>query len=428
MNFRGEGRYRRFGRRVTLTGLGAVLASPSIARAQGQNGVALVIGNSKYKWEATLPNVSRDAPDIAARFQAMGLETELLQDAGGDAMRAAIERLTTASRGANFAAFYFAGHGVSWDKQTFIGPVDADLSDPKTVLGFVRVSSVGAAMAGAANRLLVFDSCRNNPADGWRQREAKSLAFQNAADQVTTDLSAANMLTLFSTASGAVALDGPAGENSPFAAALLRQLDGPSVDLQALPAQLRRDLLIATQCRQLVWDHGSFAAPYLIRGARKFSVNPSASADPSKLVELPGAYAFAPQNGLFLPRGLVAYRTMTNASDDRMIGTFKFEQIAPVGRSGASMRVPAIIVVLSAAAGDAVELVEVKKDFNNPGNGSYWRFVTASKTGNGASYLNPAETLRFEFAWRDQNSGRFSMSGVAGVSANASSTFTRLDG
>jgi len=37
-------------RRGLMTGVSvSALASPSIVRAQGQNGVALVIGNSKYK-------------------------------------------------------------------------------------------------------------------------------------------------------------------------------------------------------------------------------------------------------------------------------------------------------------------------------------------------------------------------------------------
>ena len=89
-----------------------------MVRAQGQNGVALVIGNSKYQWEASLPNVKRDAPDVARAFQALGLKTELLQDLGGEAMRQAIAKFGEASRGARFAAFYFAGHGVTWEKQT----------------------------------------------------------------------------------------------------------------------------------------------------------------------------------------------------------------------------------------------------------------------------------------------------------------------
>ena len=99
------------------------MASPAVVRAQGQaSGVALVIGNAKYKWEAPLPNVKRDAPDIARAFQALGLKTELLQDAGNDAMRQALDKFATSSRGANLAAFYFAGHGAAWDKDTYLVP------------------------------------------------------------------------------------------------------------------------------------------------------------------------------------------------------------------------------------------------------------------------------------------------------------------
>src|SRR5690349_3243316 len=128
---------RGLGRRKLIVAAGGLMAAPAIGRAQGQNGVALVIGNSKYLWEASLPNVRRDAPDIAKAFQAMGLKTELLQDANGDALRQAIAKFGEASRGARFAAFYFAGHGVTWEKQTYIVPVDADLSNPGTVKSLV---------------------------------------------------------------------------------------------------------------------------------------------------------------------------------------------------------------------------------------------------------------------------------------------------
>ena len=67
----------RLTRRSLIAGAGSLLAAPSIARAQANSGVALVIGNSKYKWESSLPNVKRDAPDVAKRLQDLGL------DAGG---------------------------------------------------------------------------------------------------------------------------------------------------------------------------------------------------------------------------------------------------------------------------------------------------------------------------------------------------------
>ena len=120
-------------RRTLLGSAGAVVAAPAIVRAQGQNGVALVIGNSKYHWESSLPNVKRDAPDVAKRFQALGLRTELVEDAGRESMARALQKFADSARGARFAAFYFAGHGVYWEKQSYLVPVDADLGDPRTV-------------------------------------------------------------------------------------------------------------------------------------------------------------------------------------------------------------------------------------------------------------------------------------------------------
>src|SRR5476651_1914259 len=177
------------GRRGVLAGAAGLLATPAVVRAQGQSaGVALVIGNSKYRWEASLPNVKRDAPDVAKRFQALGLKTELLQDAGQDAMRAAVDIFAAASRGANLAAFYFAGHGASWDKDTYLVPVDADLGNPSTVQSLLRVRSISDATKEAQHRLLVFDSCRNNPADGWRQRAAAAGSIVTKNELAATAL------------------------------------------------------------------------------------------------------------------------------------------------------------------------------------------------------------------------------------------------
>jgi len=420
------------GRRGVFVGASGLLAAPAIVRAQGAAGVALVIGNSKYQWEAQLPNVRRDAPDIAKRFQALGLKTELVQDAGRDAMLAAVEKFKSAATGANLAAFYFAGHGVSWEKQTYIVPLDADLSDPKAVRNLIAVPSIDAAMLPAANRLLIFDSCRNNPADGWKQREARAAARVDAQDRVAAALATPNTLSLFSTASGAVALDGPAGANSPFAAALLRQLDASSVNLQALPAKLRRDLLLATEGRQLVWDQNTYRSPFVITGSGKASPNSGVQVDPSRIVEVPNAYAFVQQAGLVLPPGLVACRPVKNGQDGRMVGSFKYTTKMQVSASGGDYQVPGLFIVLSVPAADAAEVVVASIDHISGGSGSRWRFVTAAKTENGLSWSLTNEASKLEFTWRDQNSGRYSISGFdpsSGRSGISQPTpFTRLDG
>ena len=126
----------RLGRRAAFAGASILLASTAIVRAQGKaSGYALVIGNSKYQWEASLPNVKRDAPDMARCFESLGLKTELVQDVGRDAINQALDRFKTGiSRGANLAAFYFAGHGAAWAKDTYLVPIDADLqNDPADI-------------------------------------------------------------------------------------------------------------------------------------------------------------------------------------------------------------------------------------------------------------------------------------------------------
>ena len=195
-------KYSLIGRRGVLGVAGAFMLPAATARAQGA-GVALVIGNSKYQWEAQLPNVRRDAPDIAKRFQAMGFKTELLQDLGRDAMKAAIEKWGAASQGAGTAAFYFAGHGANWGRQTFLVPADVDLSNPSVAESLTPTNAVGTAASGAASRLVILDACRNNPADGWRQVQAQRGAVVN--ENRTGGDSLPKTLVMFSTAPGRVA-------------------------------------------------------------------------------------------------------------------------------------------------------------------------------------------------------------------------------
>src|SRR6185503_14880105 len=131
--------------------------------------------------------------------------------------------------------------------------VDGDLSTPDNLKKMLQTAHFGKAMNQAACRLLVLDACRNNPSDGWRQSEAVDSAMGSGAQAISPP-QPPNTKSVFSTMPGRAALDGPAGDNSPFAAALLRQFATGSIDLERLPAALRHDLMIATQGRQVMVD------------------------------------------------------------------------------------------------------------------------------------------------------------------------------
>jgi hypothetical protein len=412
--------HRAIGRRAMLAGGGSLLAVPAYhARAQ-TTGVALVIGNSRYQWEAPLPNVKRDAPDIARRFQAFGLKTELVQDVGRDAMRQALDKFASASNGASLSAFYFAGHGVTTDNGTFIVPLDADLSSPTGVKDLIGVQAAVGRMATAANRLLVFDNCRNNPADGWRQRAVDQSAASRQAEGSARQSDPPNTIVLFSTAPGRVALDGPAGQNSPFAASLLRQLAGGSVDLLALSGKLRRDLLIATEGRQVLWDRNTYQQPFLITGpAAAQAVNRVGwSADPSKIIELNNAYAFAQQNGLTMPPGLLAHRPPAGSRNGQKVGSFKFNNFN---------QDPSILTVMSVEEQQNAELVVISRDNQRRAK---WRFLRGALSDDGIEFVHPDGNMRMSFRWSDAASGRLSIlpEGVKGNARTVTGSFARLDG
>ena len=351
-------------RRSLLAG-GALLAAPSIVRAQGTNGVALVIGNSKYQWEAQLGNVKRDAPDIAKAFQAKGLKTELLQDLTRDAFQQAVSKFKAAASGANLAAFYYAGHGASWDKDTYLVPVDADLSTPNVVKTLLPVRDVTAAMKGAANRLLVFDSCRNNPADGWRQTEAEQAAVQNVDMFKLPE----NTLTLYSTTAGRIALDGPPNGNSPFATSILRELYSESFDLWTLAAKIRRNLLLATEGKQLLWSASSFRQSFVVNGSYSHVPGHLASqvTSHSHILEVPKAYAYAHDKKFYIPEGLIGYRPIADSILGRMIGSYTFSSFYTGEEK------PNLIIVLSARKNaDSEIIVSGISEI-----GKFWRHVSA---------------------------------------------------
>lgn len=380
-----------------------------------------MIGNSKYKWEASLPNVKRDVPDVARRFGELGLSVDLVQDAGRDAMRQAVERFHAALKGANFAAFYFAGHGVTWNKTGYLVPSDADLSSPSAVERLVAVPAIYNAIGGAAHGLVVFDSCRNNPADGWRQREVLDQAA-GSGEQSWGYRPPPNTLILFSTAPGRIALDGRGGENSPFAAAFLRQFGGASVDLQGLPAKLRRDLLIATQGRQVLWDRNTYTQPFTLAGKPSALAPRSGggwAADPSMIVELTGTYAFAQANGLPLPPGLIAHRPASGSRDGSKVGAFRY--VSPA-------KEPALFVVMSVEERQTAELIMASKLSGRGG----WRFLQGTLSRDSIDMRPKDGGRQHLMRWTGPNAGSMTVYPPQHSTGTRESlwdtTFTRIDG
>jgi uncharacterized caspase-like protein len=279
------------------------------------------------------------------------------------------------------------------------------------------------ALKGASNRLAIFDACRNNPSGGSAQRATERAAAVNPEILAGRLADMPNTLMLFSTAAGRIALDGPAGENSPFAAALMRQLGSPAVDMQQLPARLRRDLLIATDGRQVLWDLNGYRQPFALNAGRPpgaaMTATPSAPAT-AAIVELPEVYAFARSNGLPLPEGLVALRSSTSAEDSRRVGSYTYKALNMDKKV-----MPQLMIVLSIDDSRTAQIVIAG---NN--RGPFWRFITASLSKDGLEFVPMQGASRFIFRWSDADSGSLTQSTASRQNALKlhEDRFRRLDG
>jgi hypothetical protein len=398
---------RNIRRRHLISTAGGLLVSPSISRAQARNGVALVIGNSKYKSLEAVPNAQKDAVDVASRLAACGIKHELVVDASQGDMQKAIDRFGASARGADFAAFYYAGHGVSFDNLTYLVPLTADptRNDPQQLVP-------------AIHRMLVFNCCRDSVGPDWRAQSTRWSAFIN--DTVYDDATPfPNVLTLYSTAPGESANDGTEGRNSPFATSFLRHFETGSVDLKELPGELRRDLLIATQGQQILFDLNTYRQPFRLNVIDP-ATRPIASNDSSKVVELKNAYNYARQHNILFPPGLVALPTVGGAIHRKMVGSFAYQ-----ARSNDGFY-PELIVVMTA---DDIGIASVVMA-GRPLTQGYWRFLTGEIRGDKLTLIPNDKSSRYEFEWRGSNEGKVHQTSLdpQGGAIDFSRDFKRLDG
>lgn len=190
--------------------------------------VALVIGNNAYTHLAKLQNPKSDAWAVGETLKTLGFEVIALEDATVEQFYGGLEKLKAQAANAKLGLVYFAGHGVEIDGKNYLLPVDAELATPgqlrtqaialDAVLGDLRETKLAAKLA-------ILDCCRDDPLSReWLK--TRSVGAGGLAELKEAQLPASTMV-MFSAGPGQKALDGAAGQNSPFTAALVKRLRSP---------------------------------------------------------------------------------------------------------------------------------------------------------------------------------------------------------
>jgi len=227
-----------------------MLTSLAMAAPASERRVALVIGNSSYRNAPVLPNTVNDARDMAAALRKVGFEVVDGVDLDKRGMDMALTRFARLAQDADSVMFYFAGHGFQFNGENYLVPVEAKIEDEAGVqYETTRLNDVVTALNFAKGvKIMVLDACRNNPFVNQLAKRQATRGF-SVGSGLAPVARAQGMVIAYATQANDVAADG-AGRNSPFTAALVREIDQPGLEVATMFRRVQKSVYDATAGRQ----------------------------------------------------------------------------------------------------------------------------------------------------------------------------------
>jgi hypothetical protein len=249
-----------------------VVASPALA----DNRVALVIGNGAYAHVPHLPNPSHDAEDVAAALKRTGFQTIVGIDLDQAGMQDAAIRFARAARTADVAIFYYSGHALQFAGVNYMVPIDAQLRDEADLRRMTRVDEVVADLQQAKNlRILVLDSCRDNPLADELKRSIGVTRSAGVGRGLAKIDSPEGMIVAYATQAGRTADDGD-GRNSPYTAAFLRNVEAQE-EIGTIFRRISADVYQTTRQTQLPELSLSLIGEFYLNGKSQVTTVPTAT-------------------------------------------------------------------------------------------------------------------------------------------------------
>lgn len=226
---------------------------------------ALVIGNSTYSQEiGLLKNPANDATDIAQELKNSSFEVQLLINATYVQIREAVrkfhEKLTNGPRDQTVGLFYYAGHGIQFQDENYLVPVDAKVQfeDDIVRMCFPVQRMVLANMERSNSRMniVILDACRNNPFPA---------ATRSAGSGGLSEMKRARgSFIAYATAPGSVAADG-SGRNGLYTQELLKAMRKKGLSIEQVFKEVRQSVLRLSGENQNTWDSSNIIGEFYFK-------------------------------------------------------------------------------------------------------------------------------------------------------------------
>jgi formylglycine-generating enzyme required for sulfatase activity len=217
-----------------------------------QERIALIIGNSEYRYADALPNPKNDASAIGAALEEVDFDVDVRIDLDQRGMQTALRDFGLKAETAEVAIVYFAGHGIQVADNNYILPVDAQLRRERDLIYEATPLDILMAEVAQARQIgmVILDACRNNPlADNLRQSLGPVRSKLVGLGMARVEDVPPDTLVAFSTRFNQLAYDGWA-DLSPFTEALVQHIEEPGLELNLFFRKVRDSVMELTADRQ----------------------------------------------------------------------------------------------------------------------------------------------------------------------------------
>lgn len=240
------------------------LVSALAAAYTDEKRYALVIGNSNYGKEiGLLKNPLNDATDVATELRKSNFEVQLVTNATyvqmREAMRKFHEKLTNGPRDQTVGLFYYAGHGVAYQDENYLVPIDAEVKfeDDIARMCFPVQRMVLGNMERSNSRMniVILDACRNNPFPATSRSISSGLGEMKRAR---------GSFIAYATSPGSVASDG-SGRNGLYTQELLKALRKPGLSIEQVFKEVRMNVLRLSGDKQYTWDSSNIIGEFYFK-------------------------------------------------------------------------------------------------------------------------------------------------------------------
>jgi Caspase domain/Tetratricopeptide repeat len=231
----------------------AALTGP--ASAAGDR-IALVIGNAKYPDADTpLKEPINDTRDVAEELKRDGFTVEVQENASGETMRRAFDRLYGKVRPGSVVLVFYSGFGIQSNRQSYMIPIDAQIWQEADVRrDGVSLETVLSEInsRGAGVKIALVDASRRNP---FERR------FRTSSAGLAPVIAPSGTLVMYSAALASVVSDN-GGDHSLFVQELLKEIRVPDLTAEETLNRTRVGVTRASRSEQVPWISSSLAEDF----------------------------------------------------------------------------------------------------------------------------------------------------------------------